>query len=366
MMKTFINPFLPGTPVGPLSSSPIVKRYSGNPLLTAEQVPFHCHLAFNAGVTRFRGRYYMAFRYDTFREDDRNKGLIDSGTGLAESEDGIHWQAHDRPISFRWKNQSLGWVNDARLTVLEDELYLSFCFNTLHGERPGFARWTGGDEFEVISLGIPAQRNMILCGDKVNGKYWRLERPVTREGHLEIWASYSEDLIHWGESDLLLGVEDVPYATYKIGGAAPPLATDRGFLLFFHSVDNDPAREIQYANNIKWYSRYTCGAVLLDREDPFKVLAMTRKPLLVPETAYETGNKELFWRENVIFPCGAILEDQETCRLYYGAGDHSTCLAEIKLSDLWNEMTPYSRRTHRATVSFTELWNGYYGWKEEE
>lgn len=364
-MKNYINPFLPKEPAGPLSSSPAVRRYAGNPLLTAGDVPWDCSLAFNAGVAKFRGKYYMAFRYDTFFENDTNKSLIDSGSGLAESEDGLHWTVHKKRISFHWKGKCLGWVNDARLTVLEDELYLSFCFNSLHGERPGFARWTGGDDFEVVCLGIPAQRNMILCGDRIDGKYWRLERPVTHRNTYDIWASYSTDLIHWGEAELLLGVEDVPFATFKIGAAAPPVVTDRGYLVFFHSVDNDPAREITYANGTKWCSRYTCGALLLDKKNPFNILALTQKPLLVPETNYETGNMELFWRENVVFPCGAIPE-KDTIRLYYGAGDYSTCMAEIKLDDLWNEMTPYSRRTREAILSPNELRNGYYGTVEKK
>ena len=359
-MSNYLDPFLPKPPVGPLRSSPFVRRYPANPLLTAADVPFPCHLAFNAGVAKYRGRYYMAFRYDRFRGNDRNKGLIESGTGLAESEDGLHWTAHEKPISFHWHGKKLGWVNDARLTVMDEKLYLSFCCNVLHGERPGFAEWQGGDDFAVVCLGIPAQRNMVLCPYKVNGKYWRLERPVTRRAQYDIWASYSNDLIHWGEAELLLGVEDVPYATFKIGAAAPPLETKRGYLLFFHAVDNDPGREIVYPNGTRWCSRYTCGAVLLDKDDPFQIRAMTRKPLLVPETDYETGDMERFWRENVVFPCGAVLEGENTVRIYYGAGDYSTCMAEIPLDDLWEEMVPYQRLTREATVSPTDLWNGYY------
>ena len=370
-MKKYLNPFEPKAPVGPLKSSPAVKRCRLNPLLTASAVPFPCNLAFNAGTAKFRGRYYMAFRYDKFRDDDRNKGLIDSGTGLAESEDGLHWTAHSRPCVFHWKDQELGWVNDARLTVLEDRLYLSFCFNSLHGERPGFAVWKGGDDFEVVYLGIPAQRNLMLCPYKINGKYWRLERPVilpvaSPKPQYCIWASYSSDLIHWGESELLLGVEDVPFATFKIGAAAPPVETEKGYLLFFHAVDDDPAREITYPSGAKWCSRYTCGAVLLDKNDPFQILTMTPKPLLVPEADYETGNMELFWRENVIFPCGAVMEDGSIVRLYYGAGDYSTCMAEIKLDDLWGEMITYSRKSRNAAVTLSDLWNGYYGWNEEK
>ena len=370
-MRQFYNPFSAKEPVGPLTSSPIVKRCSLNPLLTASAVPFPCNLAFNAGTAKFRRRYYMAFRYDRFRGNDPAKGILDSGTGLAESEDGIHWKSHEKPLVFHWKGKELGWINDARLTVLEDKLYLSFCFNSLHGERPGFAVWKGGDDFEVVCLGIPAQRNLMLCPYKINGRYWRMERPVilpvaVPEPQYCIWASYSTDLIHWGESELLLGVEDVPFATFKIGAAAPPVETEKGYLLFFHAVDDDPAREITYPSGAKWCSRYTCGAVLLDKNDPFRILTMTPKPLLVPEANYETGNMELFWRENVIFPCGAVMEDGNIVRLYYGAGDYSTCMAEIKLDDLWSEMIPYSRKSRNAAVTLSDLWNGYYGWNEEK
>ena len=369
-MKKYLNPFEPEASVGPLKSSPIVKRCCLNPLLTASAVPFPCNLAFNAGTAKYHGRYYMAFRYDRFRGNDSAEGILDSGTGLAESEDGLHWTAHDKPCVFHWKGQELGWVNDARLTVLEDRLYLSFCFNSLHGERPGFAVWKGGDDFEVVCLGIPAQRNLMLCPDKINGRYWRLERPVilpvaAPEPQYCIWASYSEDLIHWGESELLLGVEDVPFATFKIGAAAPPVETEKGYLLFFHAVDDDPAREITYPGGAKWCSRYTCGAVLLDKNDPFQLLAMTPKPLLVPEADYETGNMKLFWRENVIFPCGAIMEEGNIIRLYYGAGDYSTCMAEINLDDLWGEMIPYSRKTRNATVTLSDMWAGRYGRRDE-
>jgi len=184
---------------------------------------------------------------------------------------------------------------------------------------------------------------------------------------------FAAEVVVWSEAwqwsaapwaELLLGVEDVPFATFKIGAAAPPIETKEGFLLFFHAVDNDPAREIVYPNGARWCSRYTCGAVLLDKKDPFEILAMTRKPLLVPETDYETGNMELFWRENVIFPCGAVME-KDVIRLYYGAGDYSTCMAEIDPDELRGEMTPYTRKTREATVSPTELWNGCYGWEEK-
>ena len=54
------------------------------------------------------------------------------------------------------------------------------------------------------------------------------------------------------------------------------------------------------------------------------------------------------------------MEENNIIRLYYGAGDYSTCMAEISLDELWREMTPYTRRSCDATVTLSDMWNGYY------
>lgn len=338
-------------------SSGKIKRYANNPIFTAEKAAFKCDLAFNAGVIEFNSKYYMAFRYDVYRSGDRNHGICDTGTGIAESTDGLNWISHGKPANFYYRGKKITCVNDSRLTVLENKLYMSCCFNTLYGERPALFEWKGGDDFEAVCVGVPNQRNMVLCGDKIDNKYWRLERPISFEPTYAIWASYSHDLKFWGESELLLGVEDVPYATRKIGAAAPPVKTAQGYILFFHAVYKDPETLVTYPDGAKWDLRYTCGAALLDLDDPFKVKAITRKPLLVAEKDYETGDMVRFWRENVVFPCGAILKN-DNIRLYYGAGDYSVCMAEITLQDLMSEMTPYTRLNETATVSFVDRWSG--------
>jgi beta-1,4-mannooligosaccharide/beta-1,4-mannosyl-N-acetylglucosamine phosphorylase len=272
---------------------------------------------------------------------------------MAESQDGIHWKAWDKPLKIVYHGEELLWCNDARLTVLDDKLYLSFCYNCAHGERPGIAVWKGGCEFETVFLGVPQQRNMILCPEKINGRYWRLERPaVLYGGTFNIWVGFSPDLRHWGDQELLLGVEDVPFANVKIGGGPPPVRTAKGWLLFFHAVDEDPSRKIVYPDGTAWDRRYTAGAALYDLNDPTRLIAMTKQPILVAETEYETGNIEKFWREDVVFPCGAVLENDNLLRLYYGAGDYSTCMATLSLDDLWSIMTPCSRIAERATVAF--------------
>ena len=87
-------------------------------------------------------------------------------------------------------------------------------------------------------------------------------------------------------------------------------------------------------------------------DDPTKLIAITKKPLIVAEAPYETGDPRL-WTEFTVFPCGAVLEDDgETLRIYYGAGDYCTCLAFTTLTELWGEMTPCSRLADKAVIPF--------------
>lgn len=351
------NPFKLNFIVGELHSSPIVQRYPGNPLLTAENVPYEADYVFNAGIGRYRGKYFIAPRVD-IRNKHRASGdpaMDFVGTGFGSSEDGIHFEMSGEFIRVHYQGEILPWVCDARLTVLEDELYLSFCFENQHSERPGIARWRGsGVDFDAVCIGLPQQRNMVLCPEKIKGLYMRLERPSNQWGDpFHIWYSFSPDLRYWGDSELLLGCEDVPFANQKIGAGAPPIRTEHGWLLIFHAVDDDPARMITYPGGRKWQRRYTAGAALFSLDDPTKLIGITKQPLLVAEAPYETGDMTRFWVENTLFPCGAVLEeDRNTLRIYYGAGDCNTCLATVKLTELWPQLTPCSRLAKRATVPF--------------
>lgn len=277
------------------------------------------------------------------------------GTGLGVSDDGIHFDIFPEQIRVHYKGQILPWVCDARLTVLEDELYLSFCFENQHSERPGIAKWRGeGVDFDAVTVGVPQQRNMILCPEKVNGLYMRFERPSNQwRDPFHIWYSMSPDLRYWGDSELLLGCEDVPYASAKIGGGAPWIKTERGWLMIFHAVDENPIHTAKLPRGVEWKKRYTAGAALFSLEDPTELIAITKDPLLVAEAPYETGCLDKLWTEFTVFPCGAVLEDDnDTLRIYYGAGDYSTNLAFTTLSELWTVMTPYKRIAKYATVPF--------------
>ena len=191
------------------------------------------------------------------------------------------------------------------------------------------------ENFEILSLSAPDNRNMVLFPQRTGGKYVRLERPFPVYGRgggdrFDIWCSDSPDLRYWGNTQLVLGVEDVPFANDKLGPAAPPVRTEKGWLTTFHAVDRDPSRGKNGWED-QWQKRYCAGIMLLDLEDPSKVIGMSKLPLIAPEAPYEV---EGGFRNNVIFPGGMILEDSGEVKIYYGAADTVECLATADVDDL--------------------------------
>ncbi len=310
----------------------MLERYAGNPVLSAKDVPYKATLVFNAGVAKFQGRYVMVFRNDhgTWGQP-RFEG---TNLGLAFSDDGITWHVQPKPC-FEMKDAEVTRAYDPRLTVLDGRVYMCFAVDTPHGVRGGIAVTDDFDRFEVLSLSVPDNRNMVLFPEKIGGRYVRLERPFpvySRGGGelFDIWLSDSPDLCYWGNSALVLATEQVPFANAKIGPAAPPLKTPKGWLTTFHAVDIDPTRG-KNGWEPTWKKRYTAGLMLLDLADPRKVVGLCPKPLLAPEAPYEIAGG---FRNNVIFPCGTILEDDGQVKLYYGAADTVICLATAHLDDL--------------------------------
>jgi len=326
-----------------LRSSPVITRHPRNPLLTARDMPYRSSLVFNAGITKYQGRYVMVFRNDIFdNEGTEQFKYVDTNLGLAFSDDGVTWTVQPRPC-WRWKTPEVLRVYDPRLTVLEGRVYLCFAVDTAHGVRGGIAVTDDFERFEVLSLSVPDNRNMVLFPEKVGGKFVRLERPFpvySRGGkdRFDIWASDSADLRCWGRSRLVLGVEHVPYANDKIGPAAPPVKTPRGWLTTFHAVDRDATRG-KNGWEARWQKRYCAGIMLLDLEDPMKVIGLCPEPLLAPEAPYETAGG---FRNHVIFPGGMILEESGEVKIYYGAADTVECLATAHVDDLLALCRPVS------------------------
>ena len=95
-------------------------------------------------------------------------------------------------------------------------------------------------------------------------------------------------------------------------------------------MDIDPSRGKNGWED-RWPKRYTAGVMLQDLEDPRKLIAHSREPLIAPEASYEV---EGGFRNDVIFPGGMIIEDSGEVKIYYGAADTVQCLATAQLDEL--------------------------------
>lgn len=310
----------------------LIRRYEGNPILSADDVPYKASLIFNAGVAKFNGRYVMAFRND-YGADNTNGRCEGTNIGLAFSDDGLSWAAQSKPW-IEWKTDEIDRAYDPRLTVIDGRCYLCFAVDTKHGIRGGIAVTDDFDKWEVLSLSAPDNRNMVLFPERIGGKFMRLERPFPVYGRgakeaFDVWFSDSPDCQYWGNNQLVLGSEQVSWANAKIGPGAPPVRTKHGWLALIHAVTIDTTVELP-AYHPGWHKTYTIGAMLLDLDEPWKVKGHCPEPVMVPTEPYELEG----YRGHVIFPGGLILEETGELKIYYGGADTVECLAFADAEEL--------------------------------
>jgi len=338
----------------------MIQRHPSNPVLTADDVPMTCTQVFNAGITKFNGRYVMVFRADTF--DHEQKREIDTFIGLAYSDDGVDWQVQPKPC-FAMGHRTdpdfeIKRAYDPRLTVIDGRCYMCFAIDTRHGVCGGIAVTDDFAEWQVLTSTTPDNRNMVLFPEKVNGKLCRLERPFPIYGRgapeaFDIWFGASPDCRYWGDHELVLGSDHVPYSNSKIGPAAPPIRTDRGWLTTIHAVDKSDQYDLPCWHGGKWQKRYLAGLILLDLDEPWRVIGMSPKPLLDPSPEFDYESKG--FRGDVIFPGGMILEDDGQVKIYYGTADTHVALATSTVDELLGMIEPYEppHRTKPESVRGT-------------
>lgn len=309
-----------------------IKRYPGNPVLKAEDVPYHATLVFNAGICQYQGKYVMVFRNDF--GDAEKKQLHGTNQGLATSDDGIHWTVapkplfHDRPDHFMYR------LRDARLTVLEGKVWMTAWTGIGGGESTVTAVTEDFENWQVMNVCVPKNRNHVIFPQRINGSIIRLERPFVGNGQrFHTWISASPDGRYWGDSKLLLPNDDehLPWVNDKMGPAGPPILTSEGWLVMIHGVDRDDSRS-GWGWSGNWPKRYSAGLMLLDKDDPYKLIGLSPGPVLVPEPAYDYEAHG--FRDYVIFPGATILEPDGEVKIYYGAADTVQCLATAHIDDL--------------------------------
>jgi beta-1,4-mannooligosaccharide/beta-1,4-mannosyl-N-acetylglucosamine phosphorylase len=319
------------------TTSPVVHRYEGNPILSAGDMPFPSDLVYNAAVVKFGGRYVMMFRNLHYEERFTRRTHF---MGLAYSDDGLTWEVDS---DFRFQPEGTAFPADARMTVIEGRVYVCFADITPHGIRGTIAVTDDFADYEVLSRAAPDNRNMVLFPERIGGKFARLERPFPMYGRkepeaFETWYSDSPDGRYWGNTQLVLKQGDVPFCNRKNGPAGQPIKTEKGWLTLFHATHYDPDTVYPTWRGEDWHKLYCVGIMMLDLEEPWRIVGLAREPLMVPEAPYDYETNG--YRSFTQFPSATILEDDGTVRIYYGACDTVMALATAKLDDLIALCTP--------------------------
>lgn len=307
-----------------LYANQILKRHPQNPILTPVDFPGAAQV-YNPSPFILNGR--TGLLVSIVRHDGPGSGRDIGQTHVAWSNDGIKFEIERKPFIY-WKDDVFPYdivathFIDNRVTLIGDTFYILTPVMCLDGwDAPAIVLGKTKDfksyeRIEVVSL--PRNRGASLFPEKINGKYYRLERPGGGDGSGgEIWLSSSPDLIHWGCCRPVLKPNYRYWNLNKVG-PTPPVRTDAGWLDIIHGVFT-PAGG----------SHYYIGAILLDLEEPWKVIGRTNSYLLRAEAPYETGGN----CDNVVFPCGILADNEkDQIRMYYGITDDRIGLATGSLS----------------------------------
>ena len=276
---------------------------------------------FNPGAALLDGRTFLMLRVQA---RSRETFLVP-----AWSDDGIDFDVEARVIRPRGLDtRALGvhHVYDPRLTHIENHWYALVSMDTDRGCRLALLGSTDLREFDFLGIvSRDDRRNGVLFPERVGGDFVRLDRPNVPAGPGEppsgngVWLSRSDDLIEWTPVAPVFRGRNRLWDE-RIGAGPPPILTRHGWLLIYHGV----------ATHFASVNIYQAGVVLLDREDPSRVIARSRHNVLEPRTPWESTGQV----PNVVFPSGLVVDggnapgepvpDEAKLRLYYGAAD--TCI----------------------------------------
>jgi len=330
----------------------MLTRPDENPVLERTARFWEAGGVMNPAAVYARGRVHLFYRAIGM------DGI--SRVGYASSSDGLHFdtrlpypvfaltgvgapqQAELRkryhPALYEKLMQSGGtWAGaeDPRAVVVGDRLYLSFsAFSDWNSLRIGVTsialddmemnRWSWS---KPVFLSAPAevQKNWVLFPRMINGKYAVLHgfrKGTRRRALIEYLDSLSEDPMPYVKSDYRYSqeVDDNVWDSRMRGSGPPPIETAYGWLVLYHAND---ARESH---------KYKVGALLLDKNDPTKVIARSPYPILEPDMPYENDGKP-----GIVYATGAVVKDGMLI-VYYGGGDMRVCSAAAPLEQFMADL----------------------------
>jgi len=294
----------------------LVKRFPGNPIITPDDIPFPCNTVFNAGAIKFKNEYILLLRVELLEGK--------SCFVLARSKDGYDFEVEKEPIMLPSQEEPFATyekrgIEDPRITPFEDKFYIFYTAYSRYGPRIALAETRDFKEYKRIALvSQPGNKDAVLFPGKINDLFIRFDRPSTGTKS-DMWISYSPNLIYWGNSQVVMEIRPGFWDSDKIGAGTPPIETEAGWLEIYHGVKGTSGGRI-----------YRLGCALFDLNDPSKLIGRSRIPVISPREPYErTGDVP-----NVVFTCGAIVEDTREIKIYYGAADTCICIGTCHLNDL--------------------------------
>jgi len=244
---------------------------------------------------------------------------------LAKSRDGINIDSiGEVPTIFPEGPHEEFGVEDARITFINDKFYITYIGVSRHGIVTTLASTKDFASFERYGIILPTEnKDVVLFPAKIRDNYVAFHRPLSGNpfGPPEMWLTYSPDLIHWGQHRYIGIGSGSDWDSMKVGAGAPPIKTEEGWLEIYHGSYK--------AHETDMVGVYCAGAALFDLDEPHKLIAKAKEPILIPEMEYERQG----FLSNIVFPTGAVVQGDDLL-IYYGAADTYTAVTKLSLQDV--------------------------------
>jgi len=300
-------------------------RCEKNPILTPNKDnAWEVKAVFNPAVIYLENNFHIIYR--AMSKDNT------SVFGYARSRDGKNIDFRSpKPVyvpreSFEQKkvHGNNSGCEDPRLTLIGDKIYMCYtAFDGLNNPQVAFTsinvndflsnNWQW-DKAVLISPPNFSDKDAFLFPEKIGNYYMFIHRINDCINYAFVSKlDFNGDIFL--EENRWIKPRPGFWDSKKVGAAAPPVKTKKGWLLFYHGISDDGI--------------YRVGALLLDKENPIKVLDRTYHFIFEPEEDYETYGQV----NNVVFPCGVVLI-KDLIYIYYGASDTVCGLSTVKLDEV--------------------------------
>lgn len=283
-------------------SFPVLEKGKGIKILTFDKSDADLDFS-DPRVITYKGNFYLTTM---------------SHLRLVSSSNGIDFKEEKEfpPIYGEGDSESYG-IEDCRVATFENGFHLTYTKVSGTGVGVGYIHTTDWKEYSRKGMIFsPHNKDCALFEEKIDGKYYAFHRPSSPDlGGNYLWLAESEDLIHWGNHKCIAVTRADKWDSARIGAGASPIKTSEGWLEIYHGANSE--------------NRYCLGAILLDLDDPSKIIARTDEPIMEPIMDYEkTG-----FFGNVVFTNGHQVNG-DVISIYYGASDEVICGALFSIKEI--------------------------------